>query len=100
MKEEIRLGNEALARHDLETAAQYFRQVLATDSTDLQKRIATNRLRDIQAQRIRAEAPPPSPALPRPRTRRKATDRTQSEPEATHHFVRPPDQPVVVIKRH
>jgi hypothetical protein len=100
MKEEIRLGNEALARHDLETAAQYFHQVLTTDSTDLQKRIATNRLRDIQAQRVRAEAPQSSPALTKPRTRRKATGRTPPESESSHHFVRPPDQPVVVIKRH
>jgi hypothetical protein len=37
MREEIRLGNEALARNDFETAKQYFQQILVTDGTPMQK---------------------------------------------------------------
>ncbi len=49
VREEIRLGNEALARQDLDTARQYFQQVLVTDdATEVQKRIAANRLREIE----------------------------------------------------
>lgn len=98
MREEIRLGNEALAQHDLETAAQYFQQVLDTDSTELQKRIAMNRLHDIRRQRLAAENEATA-STSRSRTRRKTTPSPKAtEPE--HHFVRPPDEPVVVIKRY
>lgn len=99
MREEIRLGNEALAQHDLETAARYFQQVLDTESTELQKRIAMNRLHDIQQQRLAAENAAAAPT-PRPRTRRKTTTASQKAAEPEHHFVRPPDEPVVVIKRY
>src|SRR6266581_6264289 len=48
VREDIRLGNEALTRQDLDTARQYFQQVLASDdATVMQKRIAANRLREI-----------------------------------------------------
>ena len=99
MREEIRLGNEALARHDLETAKQYFQQVLATDATEVQKRIAANRLRDIEESQQQAEAPPrPSPR--QPRTRRKTPVVKQPAEASARHFVRPPDKPVIVINRH
>lgn len=111
MREDIRLGNEALAGHDLHTARQYFQQALvADDSTDMQKRIAANRLREITER----EQPPPAPRTPRqaaattrtprtstatPRTRRKASA-AKSADDPAHQFVRPPDKPIVVITRH
>ena len=99
MREEIRLGNEALARHDLETARQYFQQVLATEATEVQKRIAANRLREIEECQRQAEQPlMPSPR--KTRTRRKASEARQPAEAPGRHFVRPPDKPVVVINRH
>jgi hypothetical protein len=99
VREEIRLGNEALARHDLETAKQYFQQVLAMDATEVQKRIAANRLRDIEACQHEAETPP-GPAPRQPRTRRKTPAAQQPAETAAHRFVRPPEKPVIVINRH
>ena len=100
VREEIRLGNEALARHDLDTARQYFQQVLVTDdATEVQKRIAANRLREIAERQQPAEEPRlRSPA--KPRTRRKTTDARQQAEAPAQRFVRPPDKPVVVINRH
>jgi hypothetical protein len=45
MREEIRLGNEALARNDFETAKRCFQQLLVLGGTSTQERIASNRLR-------------------------------------------------------
>ena len=99
MREEIRLGNEALERQDLATARQYFQQVLVTPATEVQKRIAANRLREIEERQQQAEDPR-KPALGKPRTRQK-TSPTRKPPEVRgHDFVRPPDKPVVVINRH
>jgi len=100
VREEIRLGNEALERHDLDTARQYFQQVLVTDdATEVQKRIAANRLRDIQ-ERQQPVAEPRTPASGKPRTRRKPTSARQPAETPVPRFVRPPDKPVVVINRH
>jgi len=100
VREEIRLGNEALAQNDLETARQYFQQVLVTEATEVQKRIAANRLREIEERQQQAEEPR-KPASGKPRTRRKTTAAVKPLAEApAHHFVRPPDKPVVVIHRH
>ena len=100
MREEIRLGNEALARHDLDTARHCFQQVLVTDdATEVQKRIAANRLRDIEER----QQPPEEPRLrapAKPRTRRKTTDVRQQAEIPAPRFVRPPDNPVVAIHRH
>jgi len=99
VREEIRLGNEALARHDLETARQYFQQVLTTEATVVQKRIAANRLREIEKCQQQAEEPPmPSPR--KARTRRKTPAVRQPAEASARPFVRPPDKPVVVINRH
>jgi len=101
VREDIRLGNEALMRQDLDTARQYFQQVLGSDdATVMQKRIAANRLREIdERQQPAAEPHPRSPA--KPRARRKTTSAKQQQAEApAHRFVRPPDKPVVVINRH
>lgn len=100
VREEIRLGNEALVRHDLDTARQYFQQVLVSnDATEVQKRIAANRIREIEERQQPAEEPRPrSPA--KPRTRRKTTDARQQAEAPAQRFVRPPDKPVVVINRH
>jgi len=100
VREEIRLGNEALVRHDLDTARQYFQQVLVSkDATEVQKRIAANRIREIEERQQPAEEPRPrSPA--KPRTRRKTTDARQQAEAPAPRFVRPPDKPVVVINRH
>jgi hypothetical protein len=100
VREDIRLGNEALTRQDLDTARQYFQQVLVSDdATVMQKRIAANRLREIdERQQPAAEPHPRSPA--KPRARRKTTDAKQQAEAPAHRFVRPPDNPVVVINRH
>jgi len=100
VREEIRLGNEALVRHDLDTARQYFQQVLVSnDATEVQKRIAANRIREIEERQQPAEEPRPrSPA--KPRTRRKTPDARQQAEAPASRFVRPPDKPVVVINRH
>jgi hypothetical protein len=99
VREEIRLGNEALARHDLETAKQYFQQVLATDATEVQKRIAANRLREIEEGQQQAEEPS-TPAPRQPRTRRKTSAVRSPAESSARRFVRPPDNPVIVINRH
>jgi hypothetical protein len=67
MREEIRLGNEALMQNDLETAKQHFQQLLDDGGTHMQKQIAENRLREIQAKQ-EALCPPPA----KPPTRRTA----------------------------
>ena len=96
MREEIRLGNEALANHDLEAAKQHFEHLLAAGGTALQERIATNRLREIQEQQVALNQPIPTKS----RTRRKTAERTKNDASEKHTFVRPPDEPLVVIKRH
>ena len=75
MREEIRLGNEALAQNDMETAKQHFQQLLDHGGTPIQEQIAGNRLREIQAKQ-EALCPPPST---KPPTRRTAPGRK------THH---------------
>jgi hypothetical protein len=96
MREEIRLGNEALACRDMETAKQHFEQLLTKGGTPLQERIATNRLREIREQQEILDKPPPTKS----RTRRKATEHPKRDASPKHTFVRPPDKPLVVIKRH
>ena len=66
MREEIRLGNAALAQHDLETAKRHFQQLLDHGGTHLQEQIAANRLREIQTQQEALRTPPPV----KPRRRR------------------------------
>jgi hypothetical protein len=75
MREEIRLGNEALAQNDMETAKQHFQHLLDLGGTHMQKQIAVNRLRDIQAKQD-ALHPPPPPAKP-PRRRRAPGSKTR-----------------------
>ena len=77
MREAIRLGNEALAQNDLETATRHFQQLLDTGGTPLQMQIAANRLRKIQ---VAPEGPRTPPAKPprRPKASRRKTPR-QSE---------------------
>jgi hypothetical protein len=100
VREDIRLGNEALTRQELDTARQYFQQVLVSDdATVMQKRIAANRLREID-ERQRPAVEPRSHSPAKPRTRRKTTDAKQQAETSAHRFVRPPDKPVVVINRH
>ena len=68
MREEIRLGNEALAQNDLETAKQHFQHLLDHGGTHMQEQIAGNRLREIQATQDALRLPPPT----KPPTRRRA----------------------------
>lgn len=96
MREEIRLGNEALARNDIETARRCFQQLLATGGTPIQERIAVNRLREIQEKEDALLRPSPA----RPRARRKTTRGKDSDETVPHTFVRPPERPLVVIKKH
>ena len=65
MREEIRLGNEALAQNDMETAKQYFQQLLDHGGTHMQKQIAENRLREIQAKQEALCSPPAKPSTRR-----------------------------------
>jgi hypothetical protein len=58
MREEIRLGNAALAQNDIETAQQHFQQLLDHGGTPLQEQIARNRLREIQAKQEALRHPP------------------------------------------
>jgi hypothetical protein len=79
MREEIRLGNEALARNDLETAQQYFQQLLDTGGTHIQEQIAANRLREIKAKQEALRTPPPAKpptrrTVPRGKSRNKNRD--------------------------
>ena len=96
MREEIRLGNEALACRDMETAKQHFEQLLAKGGTPLQERIAINRLREIREQQEALDKPTPT----KPRMRRKASEHAKRDTSPKHTFVRPPDKPLVVIKRY
>jgi hypothetical protein len=96
MREEIRLGNEALAQHDYETAKRCFQELLATGGTPTQERIAANRLREIQERQNALLTPPPV----KPRMRQKAPRAKDDDEMPTRKFVRPPDRPIVVIKKH
>ena len=102
MREEIRLGNEALEQNDLDAARQYFQQVLTAGGTAVQLRIAENRLRDIH-DKIEA-LQNPTPAKTRARRKTAATKTAAAKAAATedppHTVVRPPDNPVVVIRKH
>jgi hypothetical protein len=60
MREEIRLGNDALARNDMETAKRHFQQLLDNGGTPIQEQIAANRLREIQAKQEALRMLPPS----------------------------------------
>jgi hypothetical protein len=68
MREEIRLGNDALAQNDMETAKRHFQQLLDNGGTRLQEQIAANRLREIRIKQEALRTPPPS----NPPVRRKA----------------------------
>ena len=67
MREELRLGNAALAQNDMETAKQHFQQLLDHGGTLLQEQVAGNRLREIQAKQ-EALCPPPTAKAPKRRT--------------------------------
>jgi hypothetical protein len=96
MREEIRLGNEALAHNDFETAKRCFQQLLATGGTPTQERIAANRLREIRERQAAPHAPP----TVKPHSRRKTPRVKEHDETPTHKFIRPPDKPIVVIKKH
>lgn len=96
MREEIRLGNEALAQNDIETAKRHFEQLLANGGTVTQERIATNRLRDIQEKQEAIN----KPSTPKRRARRKSPDRAEGHDEPRRTFVRPPEKPLVIIHKH
>jgi len=106
MREEIRLGNEALAQNDFATAQRYFEQLLAAGGTPDQERIAANRLRDIREHQQREEAQRQAPPVATRPARKTATGRSRESKAAAaaiaaeHHFVRPPEEPIVVISRH
>ena len=97
MHEDIRLGNEALARKDMETAKQHFQKLLAEGGTPLQERNATNRLREIQ-DHLDALL---NPDAGKPRARRKTTRTKKADTAAApRKVVRPPEHPVVTIKKY
>ena len=78
MREEIRLGNEALAQNDLETAKRHFQQLLDTGGTHLQQQIAANRLREIQVKQEGPRTPPPTKS---PRRRKVPRGKTPPQSE-------------------
>jgi hypothetical protein len=79
MREEIRLGNAALAENDLETAKRHFQQLLDTGGTHIQEQIAANRLREIRATQAALNAPPESkPPARRRAPRAKTPARTET----------------------
>jgi hypothetical protein len=97
MREEIRLGNDALGRNDLEGARQYFQTLLAKGGTEVQLRIARNRLQEIQDREGATSHDTPT----KKRAPRKTASRAKSAAdESVVRFVRPPDNPVVVINKH
>jgi hypothetical protein len=96
MREEIRLGNEALSRNDIEAARKCFQQLLANGGTPTQERIATNRLREIQKQQDGLS----KASTPKRRTRRKTSESSGDDATSRRTFVRPPEKPLVTIKRH
>ena len=77
MREAIRLGNEALAQNDLETATRYFQALLDMGGIPLQMHIAANRLWEIQITQAGPCTPPAKPPK-RPKASRGTTPR-QSE---------------------
>lgn len=99
MREEIRLGNEALARKDLDTAVGYFQQLLDAGGTVLQERIALNRLREIETLQAQASLQQQA-ASGKLRGRRKTPAKTKKVPEVKQRSVRAPKRPVVTIHRH
>ena len=97
MREEIRLGNEALERNALDEARQHFQKLLAQGGTEVQLRIARNRLQEIQDRQDALDNPTPT----KKRAARKTTSRAKkTTEETTVKLVRPPDNPVVVIHKH
>jgi len=70
MREEIRLGNEALTQNDMETAQRHFQELLDNGGTPIQEQIATNRLREI---RDKQKVSRNQLSSSKPRTRRKTT---------------------------
>jgi hypothetical protein len=84
MREEIRLGNAALARNDLETAKQHFQALLDRGGTHIQEQIATNRLRDIQAKQAALRSPPSAPPPKRRTVPRGTTTPARTEPGEDH----------------
>lgn len=95
MREEIRLGNEALSRHDFETAKRCFQQLLFIGGTSIQMRIAKNRLREIHEQ----EEAQYKPLFDKPRASRNSSKQAQGE-TVKPRFVRPPDKPLLVINKY
>jgi hypothetical protein len=65
MREEIRLGNAALAQNEMETAKRHFQQLLDMGGTPIQEQIAANRLREIQAKQAALRPQPPAKPPPR-----------------------------------
>jgi hypothetical protein len=77
MREEIRLGNEALAQNDMESAKLHFQQLLNNGGTPLQEQIAANRLREIH---VKQEALRTLPASKPARRRKASGSKTPDEP--------------------
>jgi hypothetical protein len=80
MRDEMRLGNAALAQHDRETAQQPFQHLLDHGGTPLQEQMAANRLRELQAKQDALRPPPPPAQLPTHRTAAGGTTRHRPGP--------------------
>jgi hypothetical protein len=85
MREEIRLGNEALAQNDLETAKRHFQQLLDHGGTHIQEQIVGNRLREIEAKQEALRTPlPAKPPTRRPTPRGKTRVRSRDGEHQLH----------------
>ena len=80
MRDEIRLGNAALAPNDRETAQQPFHHLLDHGGTSMQEQIAGNPVREMQATQGALRPPPPPAQLPTRRTAAGGTTRHRPGP--------------------
>ena len=80
MRDEMRLGNAALAQNDMETAKQHFQHLLDHGGTPMQEQIAGNRLREIQATQDALRPPPLSTQPPKRRPAAGGTTRHRPGP--------------------
>lgn len=108
MREEIRLGNEALSRGDLQEASGHFQALLQKGGTALEERIARNRLKDIeQLQRGGERAKGKERTAPRkpakekgPKARKEKEEEDEEVGESTKLLLQLKDPLLVKIKRY
>ncbi|MBI2876510.1 MAG: hypothetical protein HYY20_06480 [Candidatus Tectomicrobia bacterium] len=106
MREEIRLGNEALGRGDLSEASIHFQELLTKGGTALEERIARNRLKEIEQlqkgsekEKAKEKSASPRPARSKGTKAKKEKDDEEVD-ESTKMLFRLKDPILVRIKRY